>query len=685
MKSKNNKYIHRDVSWLSFNQRVLDEAKNEKLPIFERILFLSIFSSNLDEFFRVRVAALRSLQKVSKKKIVNQINFNPNKTLKTLLTICLDHQNQFGRILYRSVIPELKKNGIIVYWNKPLLKTHKIDVRHYFMSKIMSYLQPIFISENDRPFFNSNRLYFVLRMVSNHEDGDRFAFLNIPSNALPRFVRLKSIRNNDYFIFIDDIIRENIEVVFPGFKVLECKSIKLNRDADLNIEDEFEGDLVEKIQKHLFRRNIGAPSRFLYDASMSEEMKSFLKKTLELHNDEMLKGGVYHNLSDLSDLSNPKFPELQSVKPVSLRVASLDVEDSLYNSIDKHDVLLHFPYHSYDYVLRFFNEAAIDPFVKEINATIYRVAGNSFIVNALISAAKNGKKVTVFVEVKARFDEANNLNWAKRMEEAGINIIYSIPNLKVHAKVAMVIRHGINGEKKKYGFFSTGNFNESSARIYSDIGLFTSDKELLNDLDRLFKFITKAKPVKKLSALFIAQINLKDSYEKLILREINNVKNGGQGKIKLKLNNLEDQSMIDLIYQAVDSGVKVDLNIRGICCLNPDYSKGKANLRVVRLVDQFLEHARIFYCWNNGKEELYLSSADWMKRNLYHRIEVTFPIKNQDYIDEVKHMLDLQMMDNDKLVRLDGNLNNNYITRGPKQKKVRAQSDFYNYLKKKTK
>lgn len=681
MNKNSKKYFDRDLSWLSFNYRVLDEARDAELPIFERVKFLAIYSSNLDEFFRVRVANLRSLAELDKKKIHEKLHLKPRKLHKKIHAIVNKQLKEFGEIFRTNLLPELKKNGIILYQDELVLKPHKKIIDHYFKSRILAFLKPVFIESSKESYFLENKqLYLVLKLRENFdEEKIVYSYLNIPSNHIDRYLSLPEVKNFFYFITIDDVIRANLDFIYPDHTILGCYSIKLNRDADLNIDDEYSGDLVKKIKKQLSKREIGAPSRFLYDLDMPDDMLKVLSDTFDINEDDLVPGGRYHNFNDLFSLKNPNGPELEN-KPLNpITIKKLEESKSLFEAINQKDYMLHFPYQSYDYILRFFNEAAIDPRVYAIMVTFYRVAQDSFIVNALISAARNGKKVTVFIEVKARFDEANNLYWAEKMEESGITIIYSIPGLKVHAKVALVKRRNSKGEKMSYAFLGTGNFNEKTAGIYADHGLLTSHPQLTSELDKIFAHLHKKKPIPELNHLLVAQFNLQDKFIELIDREIALTKKGKVGYLVIKINNLEDKVMVDKLYEASQAGVKIFLIVRGICTLVPGIEGMSENINVIRLVDRFLEHARIFIFHNDGNEEIYMGSADWMKRNLYRRIEVVFPIYDPEVKLEVRKLIDLQLKDNTKARLLDENHNNNHRL-SKHGKKVRAQIDFYNWL-----
>lgn len=681
--SDQEKYHNRDRSWLSFNYRVLLEAKNKEVPLYERIKFISIYSSNLDEFFRVRIAALRTLMLIKNEKVRKELNTDPKPLLEELLEVIQKQQRELGDIFARDILPELKKNNIHLYRGEPPLEAHKQVIKHYFRTKVLSYLQIVFLDKGSNTFLDNKALYFALRLrTKGHaKQGDEiiFAHLNIPSGELNRFVELPAKDNYFYYIFLDDLIRLNLESVFPGYQIIDCYSIKITRDADLDLGDEYAGNLIEKIKKQLIKRKKGLPVRFLYDSAMPADFLTSLTDTLQVEESHLIPGGRYHNLNDLSELPNPKKPLLENSSLPLLAHIELDQYESIFEAIEGKDHILHFPYQSYDNVLRFFNEAAIDPLVVEIRVTIYRIAFNSFIANALISAAKNKKRVVVFVEVKARFDEANNLKWAQKIKEAGIKIIYSIPGLKVHAKVALVKRKTARGKIKRFCYLSTGNFNEVTAGIYADHGLLTSHRDICKELDALFRHLHRRKKVKPFEHLMVSQFNMQECFLDLIEKEIGFAKKGKQARIIIKLNHLEDPVMIDKLYEANKAGVKIELIIRGICCLLPGVKGLSDHIRVTRLVDRFLEHARVCIFSNNGKEQMFLSSADWMKRNLYRRIEVAFPVYDEAIKTQIQQIIDLQLQDTSKAVRLD-RLGENQFIEDSEKEPVRAQTEIYKLL-----
>ena len=465
--------------------------------------------------------------------------------------------------------------------------------------------------------------------------------------------------------------------------VESCYSIKISRDADIYLDDEKGGNIVENIRKKVKKRKIGALSRFMYDSNMPDDFLAFICNAFGITTDDLVLGGRYNNLQDLIKLPNPRGKELEQQVPSPMRVPFLDEMGSVFRAVKKRDILLHFPYQSFDYLIRFLMEAAFDPKVDEIKITQYRVAENSAVINTLISAAQNGKKVTVFVELKARFDEENNMSTAERMEQAGIRIIYSIPGLKVHAKVAVILRKDTEDgcKRRDFAYLSTGNFNEKTARIYSDMALLTSNAELITDINKVFAVLEGKLAGPTFRHLLVARFNMVPELTRMIHREIEHVKAGRKGRIVLKMNGLHDQNMINELYNASENGVEIDLIVRGICCLVPN-RPFSANIKVTRIVDMFLEHSRIWYFYNDGEEELFLTSADWMRRNLNRRIETAFPILNAEIKQCIIDILKIQLQDNVKACLIDEHLYNNF-KRDDNPVKVRAQLAIYEYLKNK--
>ncbi|MEO9805311.1 MAG: polyphosphate kinase 1 [Reichenbachiella sp.] len=678
-----NTYFDRDLSWLTFNYRVLMEAESDDVPLIERLRFLAIYSSNQDEFFRVRVANIRRLVEIDKKKINKAFDIAPKKLLKKIHGKIQTQLNEYGDTLRNSVLLGLEKQGIYILKPEQLTEEQKAASLYYFKTKVLSFLQPYQFGSSERDAFLNNReLYFALQLKQKNDSEIKYAYLNIPSNELPRFLELPSKVGQFHYMYLDDIVAMHLDFVFPDHEVLECKSIKLNKDADLNIEDEYAGDLVSKIQKQIEKRNVGVPSRFLFDRTMSEGLLEHIRNSFELQEDDLVHGGRYHSLFDFFQFPNPIGGSLEYERQDPLRNKTLDSFRSIFEAIDESDQMLHFPYHTYNYILQFFNQAAIDPNVTEIKVTFYRMASDSLIGNALISAAKNGKKVIVFIELKARFDEANNLAWAEKMQAEGVIIIYSIPGLKVHAKVALVKKRETDGSKKNYCFFGTGNLNEKTATIYGDHGLLTCHHEMGEELDRLFKFLHKRKEPDLFNHLLVSQFNIVDQFIALIDREIENVKDGKEGSIIIKLNNIEDREMIDKLYEASRAGVKVEMIVRGICCVIPGVPGMSENITIRRIVGRYLEHARVFWFKNDGADDIYLGSADWMKRNLRSRIEVSFPVYDAKMKKQIMDLLTLQLKDNTKAVFLNEHQDNIPVQIKKGEKPVNAQLDTYQMIKK---
>lgn len=687
-------FLNRDLSWLSFNHRVLMEAADKTVPLYSRISFLSIFSSNLDEFFRVRMPSIFAFTSIESKKISIEEEY-PKDLVQQVQTNIHLQLEEFGKILSQQILPELAENHIFLYYNQPVRPEHAETVREYFLSKVLSFLQPIILRKENQAdvFLENNALYYIVDLESPEQPEKHLhGLLNIPSSNLPRFFELPMIGEDHYILFLDDVIRENLGEVFSGFTIHGAWSVKLTRDAEMNIEDEFIGDIAEKIEKQLEKREVGHATRLLYDQNMPEAVKDYVQKYLMLRNDELVEGGRYHNLKDFSSLPNPQKGMLTYSNWPPVSHTGFDNHQSVFQSIAEKEKLLHLPYHSYNYILRFFNEAAIDPRVREIYIALYRVAADSHIVNALISAARNGKKVTVFVELKARFDEANNLRWSKKMKAVGIKIINSIPGLKVHAKVALVRRlenlpdRQAGKEMKNYSFLATGNFNEATGRFYTDHVFFTASKEFGQDLEWLFDYLQSRKQPSDYMKipfrhLLVSQFNMVKRFEKLIEQEIKNAKNGGPAGIIIKLNNLQERNMVEKLYEAGRAGVKVQLLIRSICTLAPGIEGQSENITVHRIIDRYLEHARVFVFHNNGEPLYFMGSADWMNRNLHSRIEVVFPLYDARLCKEIDHILELQLADNSKAVWLNSSLENQRITTSEGNPSIAAQEAIYNYVK----
>ena len=685
----NYNYFKRDISWLSFNYRVLLEADDDRLPLYERINFISIYSSNLEEFYKVRVA--------DHKAIASGIARNDEETIHSATQLLQEISDEVNRqledrirIYEHKILPELQKNHIIFYQSRNVESFHRQFVRDFFREEIFPFLQPVPVSKDKVvSFLRDNRLYLAVRLYKrdtpkNDPGYTQYFVMKTPYSKVPRFIELPKHGENYYLMFIEDIIKSNLDIIFPGY-IVDCSyCIKISRDADILIDDnDSQTDIVEKIKKKVKKRKIGAVSRFVYDRHMPDDFLNFMVDAFRINPHELVPGDKHLNLEDLRLLPNPNKSIDWKEKPEPMKLAYLDNKESIFRYVAKKDLMIHYPYHSFEHFIHFLYEAVHDPSTKEIMVTQYRVAENSAVINTLIAAAQNGKKVTVFVELKARFDEENNLATAEMMKAAGINIIYSIPGLKVHAKVALILRRNENDQPiRSYAYISTGNFNEKTAKIYADVSLFTVNKVIVNDLHNLFLTLQgKENPIFK--RLLVARFNLIPQLEKLINNEIALAKEGKEGRIILKMNALQDPAMINRLYEASQQGVQIDLIVRGICCLIPGQPYSR-NIRVTRIVDSFLEHARVWYFGNNGNPKVFLGSPDWMKRNLYRRIEAIVPVLDPDLRQEIVDMLDIQLKDNQKACFVDDKLRN-IFKKDPSAPPVRAQYTFYEYLKEKNK
>ena len=677
---------NRDLSWLGFNLRVLQEGADSKTPLFERLKFLAIFSSNLDEFFRVRYPGVVALSVLNKKtlKAIRGVDENVLENVQDEIKRQLEY---FGSILHEEILPQLKKEGIIFYYNTPVRTEHLSEIREIFLTHALSFIQPIYLDgKPDNGFMpENNRLYLVITLQENADGLLKQAIVNIPSEKIKRFFSLTPLDGDEYVIFLDDIVRENLVYIFPGLNIIGVYSIKVNRDAELYLEDEFSGDLLVKIEGQLKKRDFGLPSRFLYEEGMPANLQMFLAAAFNVTSEDMFAGGKYHNMSDL--IKFPTFDKkliYKKIKPLS----SSHVLNSgdIFNILISEDILLHIPYQSYNPVLSFFNQAAVDVDVTDIFITLYRVAEESHIINALISAAKNGKNVTAFIEIKARFDEANNIKWSKIMKDAGVKIFYSLPGIKVHSKIALVRKKRGVG-RQSFAILSTGNFNEITAQFYTDHVLMTTDAEICKELLSLFRFvelkkIPDQKTTLKFKDLLVAQFNMADELEKLINTEVEKAKRGEAAHIRIKVNNLEEPYFIKLLYKASQAGVKIDLIVRSICCLVPGVPGESDNITVKRLVGRYLEHSRILFFGVGDNVEALMGSADLMTRNLRHRIEVYVKIKNPECKKELLEYFKIQWKDNDKAVVLLPDFQQKKIDNNGEQI-INAQQEIYNFLENK--
>lgn len=681
------RFFNRDISWLSFNYRVLMEAADPTLPIYERINFISIYSSNLEEFYKIRVADHKAIATgktpedeesvQSAIELVGEINREVNRQLDVRISIYEE-----------KILPTLAKHHIIFYQGYPTENFHQEYIRKFFREEIFPYLSPVPVSKDQViSFLRDNRLYLAVRLFRKNlpqEDQRRTEYfvMKLPYSKVPRFIELPKIGKNYYLMFIEDIIKANIDTIFPGYEIDSSYCIKISRDADILIDDTASSnELIEQVRTKVKKRKIGAVCRFVYDRSMPKDFLDFLVDAYHIDRNELVPGDKHLNLEDLRNLPNPNPNVLPLRKPQPLKLTCLDENESIFNYVARQDLLLYYPYHSFDHFIHFLYEAVHDPEVKEIMVTQYRVADNSAVINTLIAAAQNGKKVTVFVELKARFDEEHNLATAQMMQAAGINILYSLPKLKVHAKVALVLRKDAQNHKlTSYAYISTGNFNEKTATLYADCGLFTSNPVLVKDLKQLFRTLQGRCDTPVFKRLLVARFNLMPELNRLIDQEIALAKAGKEGKIILKMNALQDPHMIARLYEASQAGVQIDLIVRGICCLIPGQTYSR-NIQVTRIVDTFLEHARVWYFGNNNHPKIFIGSPDWMRRNLYRRIEAVTPVLDKKLKQELTDMLRIQLSDKRKACFVDEHLHNKWKSPHPFIEKERSQYVFYEYLK----
>lgn len=669
-------HIHRDISWLSFNYRVLQEAKDPSVPLFERIKFLGIYSSNLDEFFRVRVASIKTLIRLGKK-TKRQMQFSPEAVLAEIRQIVTVQQEEFGRIYRDDILPALAKNNIYIVRPKELQSYHHVFLDRFFSEKLIQHAQPILLVKNKiRTFLPSNAIHLAVRLKT-AGNLNRYAVVKIPSDALPRFVELPTRGSDRHeIIILDDILRYCLPQLFPGYSIRSAYSIKMTRDADIYIQDEYSGNLIEKIRKGIAKRNIGKGTRFVYDRKMPQRMLNFLMTTLQVKGGDLQPEGRYHNNFDFFGFPNFGLQHLQDTKLPPLSHPHLTGQDRLLSVIFKQDLLLHFPYQKYEYVIRLLEQAAHDPKVTHIKIAQYRVAKDSRIVAALRSAIEQGKDVMVFMEVKARFDEEANLRWAEQLEEWGAKVKYSLPDLKVHAKLLLIKRGN-----RQYVYLGTGNFNERTSRIYSDYGFMTADRRITKEVAQVFDFLEfRKKPARPFRHLLVGQFRLRRNIYALIEQEIANAKIGKRAEIIVKVNSVQDTRMIARLYAASNAGVKVRMIVRGICSIVPNQEGFSENIEVISIVDRYLEHARIYVFHNDGDPKVYLSSADWMTRNLFYRIECAFPIYDTKLRQEVLDFLEIQWKDNVKSRIIDAQQSNTY--RRNDASPWRSQHRLYLYYQK---
>ena len=672
-----NLFINREISWLQFNERVLEEANDSKVPLIERIRFLGIFSNNLDEFYRVRYATVKriAVSANSGKKIFK------DRTAKQLLydisAIATDLQQKSFSIL-NNIIKLLEKDKIYFVNESKFKPVHRQFISNYFFEIISPAIDIIILNKNKKfPKFKEN-LSFLLIRIELENDEIQYAIIRFPKN-LDRFVKLPSDNIGQNIILIDDIIRYHLKDIFKIFnpKSIEANMVKISRDAELDFDDDISKSFLDKIAQSVKERSSAEPVRFVYDSEIRLDTLNFLLMQMGINNetDSIIPGGKYHNRRDYMD-----FPNLHTdlvYKPMHpLNVKGFSHSDNTFDKLKEKDFMIHTPYHKFSYIISFLMKSSIDPKVKKISITIYRLSKLSKIASALINAVRNGKKVIVQIELQARFDESANIRYAKEMQSQGIKLIFGSPNLKVHSKICLIERLE-NGNLKKYGFISTGNFNESTAKIYTDLTLFTSNGKILDEVSNVFNFFNANYKRYIFKNLFVSPINTESKIKKLIINEINNAKRGKNAWIKIKINNITSYSLIRSLYDASRAGVKIEMIVRGICCLIPGKKNMSDNIEVISIVDRFLEHTRFMIFNNDGNNKTFISSADWMTRNLDNRVEVTCPILQDDLKNEILDIFNIYWSDNIKARMV--NINFDDKSRVSNKNEYRSQKNIYNY------
>ncbi len=681
------KFIARDISWLSFNARVLQEANDPTVSLSDRVRFLGIFSNNLDEFFRVRVATLKRMSEfVNKKGKLSNMDLieSPQVILDQIQAIVLKQQNEFNRI-WQNINKELKANKVLIVDDKKLTIEQKNFIKQYFDDEVRHYIIPLMI-ENvaELPYLRDKSLYMAIVMSNkNNAYNQKFSLIEVPSRSVGRFIQLPSKIGTSCIMLLEDLIRFNLPIIFSHFKFnkFEAHIFKITKDAEIDLDQEIGMNFIDKISKGIKNRRKRKPVRFVYEKEMNAEFLEFLIRKLKLsRKSSIIPGGHIHNFRHFMDF--PKVIPVKSSRPASLVHPAFKKKDYISDVVLKKDVMLHFPYHSYDPIIDMLREAAMDDTVVSIKITAYRLASNSKVINALINAARNGKQVTVFLELKARFDEEANLEWKTVMEEEGINVLVGVPNKKVHAKLC-IIQKKLGTRLVKYGFISTGNLNEKTAKVYADHCLLTASAAIMNEANRIFNYLENwqlgDKPIVKMRNLLISPINMRNSLIEFINNEIANAKKGKKAQIIVKLNSITDIALIEHLYKAVKENVEVHLIIRGITTLKANHDKMNAKLNAISIVDQYLEHARVMIFHNKGNEKVYISSADWMVRNLDHRIEVAVPINDKQIKKELIDIINIQLKDNQKARVLDAELLNKYVPLVGR--KFKSQEETYQYLK----
>ncbi len=681
MKSLKNKYINREIGWLKFNARVLQEAMDKKNPLLERLRFLGIYSNNLDEFYKVRYAYIvRMIQ--FKSKYNNIVEEQSDKDLLEEIDQTVVHQQEKYDKLYGQIIKELAREKTLLVDDTTLPETLKPFVQDFFENRLSHTLTILYWKEGDKILNLRDTIFYLIVTMTKKDDRQQYALIEVPTDRFSRFLVLPDINDKHYVMFLEDVIRYHLKDIFQFFKfeTIEAKSIKLTKDADLSIDNDVQVSYMESVAGALKERQKGMPVRLVYDKTMNQKTLKFIKRMFGLDEyDSFAPGGKYHNKKDFMNFPTlgRKDLEYKKITPVIPKI--LKREKNYFKAFSKEDTLIYTPYYDYSIFLKFLRGAAIDPKVKKIKITIYRVADDSQVLSALINAAKNGKEVTAVLELRARFDEAHNIKWSRQLQDEGVRVIFGVPGLKVHSKIGIVEREPQRGLAEKYAFVSTGNFHEGTARVYTDFTLFTANEAIVEQVDEVFNFFNANYLVKHYKDIVVSPWGMRRKIVLGIKREIHNKKQGLPAQINIKVNSLCDKEIIDYLYEASQSGVEVRLVVRGICSLIPEIPGLSDNIKVVSIVDRFLEHPRFYWFKNAGDDILYISSADIMARNLDHRIEVACPVISPQNKKEIMDIFNFGFEDNVKGRLIQEGLEEPYQKN--RKKKNRSQESIYEYIK----
>ncbi len=682
-----NQYINREISWLKFNDRVLQESADQRVPLIERLRFLGIFSNNLDEFFKVRYATVKRIAEAGKSG-KSVLGGEVAKDLLEEITKIVIEQQTRSLEIHKDIEKELEEENIFLINEEEVTEEQSKFIKTYFLDKVSPQLMTIILNDlAEFPMLKDSAAYLAIKMVMKSEDGKRpadltkeksYALIEIPK-GIDRFVVLPREGEKHYIIILDDLIRFCLDSIFSMFDYssISAHMIKITRDAELDIDNDLSKSFIEKISSSVDNRKISDPVRFVYDKNIEEDTLSFLIEKMGITDtDSVIPGGRYHNRRDYMSFPSLGKETLMYQKIIPLPIKGVEPEGSFLGQIAEKDYLQYAPYHKFSYIIRFLREAALDPKVKTIKITVYRLADNSQVISSLINAAKNGKQVTVQIELRARFDETANIGYAEQLQEEGIKLIFGVPGLKVHSKTCLIEREE-NDRINRYGFISTGNFNEATGRIYTDYTLFTTNDKILKELNMVFDFFETTYKINKYKHLIVSPHYTRSAFKKLIDQEIENVKQGKEGYIKIKMNSLTSYKMVDKLYEASRAGVKIKLVIRGICCLIPGIKGMSENIEAISIVDKFLEHPRLFIFANAGDPKVYISSADWMTRNIENRVEVGCPIYDQEIKKELIETFEISWNDNVKARRFNEDQDNCYVRNN--KPKVRSQFAVYDY------